>query len=260
MLNYTRAGVGEPLVLIHGTAGRLQVWDPIIPALTPYFDVIAVDLPGCGRSAMTGDSGVAGLAEAVAELMTELGIEQAHIAGNSAGGSIALELGARGRAVSVTAFSPAGFWSWPGSLWLQVSMRGIHALGTALRPAMPSLLRNVVTRTVLFGFFVGRPWKLDPGVALDDATGVLDSAGMFSLLESLRRYRNPDVPRAVAITVAWGSRDRLLAYGPQHHRARTALPGATHITLPGCGHIPFYDDSDQCAEVILAQRVTKADQ
>jgi pimeloyl-ACP methyl ester carboxylesterase len=52
------------------------------------------------------------------------------------------------------------------------------------------------------------------------------------------------------VTVAWGSRDRLLLYGRQAPRARRALPGARHVTLAGLGHVPSFDDPELVAEVI----------
>jgi pimeloyl-ACP methyl ester carboxylesterase len=51
-LNHHRAGVGEPLVLIHGIGHRWQGWLPVIERITPYRDVIALDLPGFAGSSM----------------------------------------------------------------------------------------------------------------------------------------------------------------------------------------------------------------
>ena len=49
-LAYTRAGAGAPLVLLHGIGSSRHAWDPVIPALSEHFDVIAIDLPGFGDS------------------------------------------------------------------------------------------------------------------------------------------------------------------------------------------------------------------
>ena len=50
-LAYTRSGTGAPLVLLHGIGLDRRSWDPVVPALSRHFDVIAVDLPGFGASA-----------------------------------------------------------------------------------------------------------------------------------------------------------------------------------------------------------------
>jgi pimeloyl-ACP methyl ester carboxylesterase len=51
------------------------------------------------------------------------------------------------------------------------------------------------------------------------------------------------------VTIAWGTRDAVLPF-PQSRRARTLLPNARHVTLAGCGHLPFADDPDACLAVI----------
>ena len=50
LLNYERRGNGEPLLLLHGTGSHLQVWDPVMDMLARVYDVIAIDLPGHGKS------------------------------------------------------------------------------------------------------------------------------------------------------------------------------------------------------------------
>ncbi|GAB3947378.1 hypothetical protein GCM10027614_42500 [Micromonospora vulcania] len=53
------------------------------------------------------------------------------------------------------------------------------------------------------------------------------------------------------MTVAWGTRDLVLPYHSQTRRARAALPEARHVPLPGCGHLPFADDPDACARLLI---------
>jgi pimeloyl-ACP methyl ester carboxylesterase len=94
-LAFTRSGSGAPLVLLHGIGMSRQVWDPVVPALARHFDVIAVDLPGFGESAPAQAEPLpATLAAAVAGLLDEIGVTTPHLAGNSLGGWVALELAA----------------------------------------------------------------------------------------------------------------------------------------------------------------------
>src|SRR4051812_30410237 len=109
-LAHDRRGAGEPLVLLHGQGLSRRSWDPVVDLLADHFDVIAVDLPGHGRSPrQPAGAGYApnDLARAVAELLDELGLRTAHVAGNSLGGWVALELGRLGRGRAVTALAPA---------------------------------------------------------------------------------------------------------------------------------------------------------
>ena len=111
-LAYTRSGSGAPLVLLHGIGLNRQSWNPVVPALARQFDVIAVDLPGFGDSALASpaQAGPRALAEAVAGLLAELGVTTPHLAGNSLGGWVALELAAIRPMASVTLIDPAGLW------------------------------------------------------------------------------------------------------------------------------------------------------
>ena len=58
-------------------------------------------------------------------------------------------------------------------------------------------------------------------------------------------------PQLSPATVAWGERDRLLIFSRQAPRARRMLPGARHVVLHGCGHVPTWDDPEQVARVLL---------
>ena len=75
-------------------------------------DVLAPTLPGhAGGPPLTGELSDALLADAVERAMDEAGFATAHIAGNSLGGFVALQLAARGRAESVVALAPTGGWA-----------------------------------------------------------------------------------------------------------------------------------------------------
>ena len=111
-LRYVRRGQGPPVVLLHGLAASLYTWKDVLPALAAHHDVIALDLPGFGRSpvpaaGLPGD--MSGVVAGVTEVFAVLGLDRPHVAGNSLGGAIALELAAAGRVASATALSPAGF-------------------------------------------------------------------------------------------------------------------------------------------------------
>lgn len=106
-----REGSGEPWVLIHGCGASLGCWAPVLPALAVRHEVLAVDLPGFGDTPPLPagvPSTVPALVDAVEGQFDALGLKSVHVAGNSMGGWIALELARRGRARSVVAIAPAG--------------------------------------------------------------------------------------------------------------------------------------------------------
>ncbi|NEW38653.1 alpha/beta hydrolase [Nocardia cyriacigeorgica] len=255
-IRHDRFGSGEPLILVHGVGSRRQVWGPIIPALANSFEVIAVDLPGFGESEPLPHTSVATLTDALAGFLIAEGIERPHLAGNSMGGGISLELGARGLARSVTAYSPIGFWDTAGRIWCQQSLGKSKALGGHLRSLLPKVLGTAAGRTAFLSLVVGKPWALDTDIAIATALGAIDAPGFDDALASFTDFRLPD-PAALAgipVTIAWGNRDILLTYATQARRAKQYLPGAKHITLHGIGHTPFYDDPDACAQVLLGER------
>ncbi|MEH1016764.1 alpha/beta fold hydrolase [Micromonospora sp. CPCC 206060] len=109
---YERRGNGTPLVLLHGIGHHWRAWLPVLDRLAAAHDVVAIDLPGFGQSPVPATGLPRDMPEVVAavvDICTALGLARPHVAGNSLGGAIALELAAAGRVASATALSPAGF-------------------------------------------------------------------------------------------------------------------------------------------------------
>jgi pimeloyl-ACP methyl ester carboxylesterase len=257
MLSYHRAGAGPPLVLIHGIGSRWQVWRPLLPVLHKHFDVIAIDLPGFGASPVESIAAdVPAFATRVVEFVAELGLTSAHVAGSSLGGGVALEIGRRGFARSVTAFAPVGFWSAIERRWCQATVSGSRRLVGALGPTLPRLAARRFTRTALFGLYFGHPGQLDVDACLADAAALRTAPGFAAACSAFAGWRfDPATPGALAgtpVTVAWGSRDLILPRWRQAARAQVALPQAQHVRLLQCGHLPFSDDPDMCVQLITA--------
>jgi pimeloyl-ACP methyl ester carboxylesterase len=94
-LHYERGGVGEALVLVHGSWVDGRTWDAVRPALERSFEVVSYDRRGHSRSAPAPSSDtVDDDAADLAGLIEALHLQSAHVAGTSGGGSIALRLAA----------------------------------------------------------------------------------------------------------------------------------------------------------------------
>ena len=255
MLAHHRTGSGEPLLLLHGITHRRQAWDTVVPLLAPERDVIAVDLPGHGESddlPAGFDGTTPALVEAVEALARDLGLDRPHVAGNSLGGLIALEMAARGTARSATALSPAGFWSPLGRTWARSVLGGASAVLRRMGPQrLDRALASRPGRAALTGLIIAHPSRQDPAVLAADLAGLArPRQGFATMLGALGGWSVPQ-RSAVPTTVGWGSRDMLLPRR-QIRALRRALPDAHVLVLPDCGHVPMADDPELVAELILA--------
>jgi pimeloyl-ACP methyl ester carboxylesterase len=114
---YRRSGSGETVLLVHGITTNSFIWGPILDALATSFDVVAVDLLGCGGSdlRLDLDYSLAGQADCLAELIHDLDIEPCHLVGHDIGGGIAqiISVRHRRRIRSMTVINPVGYDFWP---------------------------------------------------------------------------------------------------------------------------------------------------
>jgi pimeloyl-ACP methyl ester carboxylesterase len=255
-INHHREGTGPPLVLLHGVGHHWQAWRPVIDVLAGEFEVIACDSPGFGRSSQLPASiepTIAAYVDAFEWFFVELGLQRPHVAGNSMGGAIALELARRKAVSSATALSPAGFWTPSELRYAQLSLAALANVPTPLRPAITAIARNAGGRRALFAQLYAYPERIpeqEAVTALEDAwsapafNGVLEAFGGY-------QFSSPEELLNATVTIAWGRRDRLLPYRMQAPRARAMLPWATHVTL-GTGHVPFSDDPAAVSEAIRA--------
>ncbi|MGW5055608.1 alpha/beta fold hydrolase [Actinokineospora sp. NPDC004072] len=239
-------------MLLHGIGHRWQAWEPVIDRLAAHHDVIALDLFGFGASPMlTGPYTVPGAIDALVEVFGRLGIDRPHVAGNSLGGMLAIELAARDLVRSATALSPAGFWTARDRAWAIRVLSGIR-LTARLKPSVQKVVfGNRFARAVGGSLLFGRPSWLTAEVMLADMAAMAAAPGFDAVIASGGRdyfYLGPEP--AVPVTVAWGSRDRIL-WPRQARRCAEVLPSARHVSLPGCGHVPMGDDPEAVASVIL---------
>lgn len=253
-LAYDRAGSGPPLVLLHPLGADRRVWQPVLGHLSGERDCIAVDLPGFGASApLAGDATPRELAAAVVALLDELGIErgEAHLAGNSLGGWVALEAGLSGDAASVTAIAPAGLWARP----LAPKPELARGLARASRPLLAVLLRSPRLRSAILIGTMAHPERVPPRDAAALVSAYAAAPGFTAVNRAMRagtfgRLADLEIP----VTLIWPELDGLIA------RPSSLPPGVREIELPGCGHLPMWDDPEAVARALLAGSSAQAEE
>jgi pimeloyl-ACP methyl ester carboxylesterase len=253
-LNHVRRGSGEPLLLLHSLGGSLIQWSPVMDALAAQRDVVAVDMPGFGDSPALlerTEPTSANLATAVLGFWRSLGIGGTpDVAGISLGAWTAIECGRQGGVRSVVALSPAGFWREPPG---EASGRVTRArpVGRLVRPFLRPLVWTGAGRRRVLGRSFHHAENLSPAEALAVARAYVTAPAYPEASALMRAGRVEHLEEIkVPVTLGWAEYDRLVRNRPL---PEGILPENFHqVALPGCGHVPTWDDPGLVARVILS--------
>ena len=248
-------GAGEPLVLLHGVGGSWQIWKPVIPILERSYRVIVPNLPGHpGGMPLGGAPTVAALADALIGQLRARGIQTAHIAGNSLGGWLAVELARRGFARSVTAISPAGAWKSESAF---ASLSSNLSLQFRLMP----LLYILFWLFMIFGsvrrMLAKDTMKHGDRVPTAEFRAMLRSFRDAKLLPALFANTGPGGGVAafdagtIPVRIGWCRDDRILPFETYGAPFIERIRGAETLVIADVGHVPMYDNPEKVARVII---------
>jgi pimeloyl-ACP methyl ester carboxylesterase len=245
--------VRQPLVLLHGLGMSTRVWDSVRGLLEPRHEVIALPTLGHRGGAAPSKRPVT-IVDLVADAeraLDEHGLQRPHIAGNSLGGWMAIELARRGRARTVCALSPAGFWS-SGT---DEQMIGVRKIRRAVRTArlgrpLPFMLRSRRVRRFVFRDIAVHGDRLTATQAIEATNDLLDCVIVHDVLTTDENIA-PLHPLPCPITLAWSAQDAIVPVDVNGVVARRSLPQARFIVLPGVGHVPMIDNPEIVARTIL---------
>ena len=242
------------LVLVHGLGSAGTIWKSLIPQLIKYFTIYAIDLPGHGVAPIEPDEKVdpQSLAAAIVDEVSKThGVQQMHVAGNSLGGWIALEMGAVApdKVKSITALAPAGLW---------------HELPMGKYP--PSLDARVLAK--ISQYFMRIAYHLPPLKAIgykkithlwrelsfeacrDSVLAMANSRGYMPLWNGLRGKKFESVvPSHVDISIIFGDYD--LTLPEEIAQEKEVAPHHSHwIVVDNCAHVIMWNYPDMTVDFI----------
>lgn len=248
-LHYLAAGEGPVTVLVHGLGGFAESWRGTVAELARHGRVVALDLPGFGRSAKPRASyELSFLAEAVEGLLRAMGVARARVVGHSLGGGVAAALAVAHperieRLVFVGATVP-GFPLKPSFVYRMMALPGLGEL-------MSSLVTRAVCAAAL-GRCLVEPKPDEVRFFVDHEYAVRASPeGRAAYLSALRAARTDFTRQAPTYRGVLTRLDRpvLVIHGRQdpvvpldHAEAVfSTIPGAAARWLERCGHFPHIE-------------------
>ena len=249
-VHYKLAGQGQPaLVLLHGFASSTFSWREVMPVLAESYTVVAFDRPAFGLTERPlpgqwrgdGPYGTAAQADLTVALMDELGIDQAVLVGNSAGGTVAaltaLLYPQRVRAVVLV--DPAiysGGDGFPGLVRALLRTPQARRLG-------PLLVRSIREWGLEFGRSAWHdPAQITPEIWEGYTRPLRADDWDKGLYELTIAGRPLELPARLAelrlpVLVITGDDDRIVPT-EQSIRLAAELPNAELVVIPSCGHVP----------------------
>ncbi len=214
-------------MLIHGYGNSGHIWQRTLPYLAQHHEVFIVDLPGYGHSKTNGAWHLREMAPLLAQWLDKLQLSPAALMGHSMGGAIAIHLAAH---------VPEQF----NRLIL------VNAAGIPLQTHLPGL----AARSLQSFFQIGNGTlplplvrdMLQPRIYL-----------LWQTAQEMKRsdFRAELAQITIPTLIIWGERDVMLpiALG---RALNDALPHATFITMPHCGHRPMLAQPAQFSRSVLA--------
>ena len=244
---YMEGGLGDPLVLIHGSGDDKDHWTRVAKYLTKHYRVIAMDLPGFGESDKPAERRYTALeqVENVKAFTRALGLKSLHLGGHSLGGKISAIYAAKNpsEVKSLWLLAPAGVYSSQPSEMQQMLSQGSRVPISGRTMKMFDQLQYLVMNKPPY---VPRPVKK---VLIDRAILDYDLHNRIYQEINQEAFALEDIAEDLTMPtrIVWGDRDRIL-HPSGAEILDNLLPESSVLILEGVGHAPMMEEPRRVAE------------
>ncbi len=260
---YRDVGCGPAIVLLHNGGTSSSIWRDQLDALADRHRMVAVDLPGFGRSPRpTTPARLPQMVEAIAGLIEAEQLAPALLVGNCMGANIAAALARRSPevVVAVLAINPLTAASFSGGrIGLLHTMERVAPTPTRLlrslsrRAPLPRPVGGAALRFQLGDKGMARGLHRDPELLAcqlrpDQLPALVD------VLDDMDSYGELDergVPAGTPVWMVWGAQNRVLSRRRASHLEQVTHAGRVEV-LDGCGHLPMLEAPDTVTDLIEA--------
>lgn len=241
-LAYTRLGKGTPLVLVHGFPLDSSSWNELIPYLKDHFDLILPDLRGFGKSTtVEAPYTLSDIADDLAGLLDDLGVEKTALAGHSMGGYISLAFAKKypqrvsglGLIASQAAADAPEGKERRYKTAADVAEKGVGVVVEAMTP------------------------KLSADVRVQEfVRGVIERQSKQAVIGALKAMAEREDAMPILssfnfpLVLIHGDADQLIPI-ERAKEIKSANPSATLLELKGAGHMPMMEFARQTADGLM---------
>ena len=254
-LEITEKNPGNPaLVLVHGLGSAGNIWKSLVGKLSPHFNVIAVDLPGHGSAEIHPNEPVdpRSLAQAILDAVDAHDFDEMHVAGNSLGGWIALEMGALAptKVKSVTALAPAGLWHQPPTGTLPPSFFDARILAKISQHFMRLAFHLPPLKAIGYRKITHLWRELSFESCRDSVLAMANSKGYMPLWRGLRGRRfESKIAEEVKVSIIFGDYD--LTLPEEIAQEKSIAPEHSHwVVVDNCAHVIMWNYPDMTVDFI----------
>ncbi|KIA63626.1 alpha/beta fold hydrolase [Nocardia vulneris] len=250
-------GSGDPLLLLHGFMMSPHCWAQTATRLSSQCEVYAPAFAGHwgGEDADGWSVTVHTLADRIEDQLDDLGWRTCHIAGNSLGGWVGVELARRGRARTLTLVAPAGGWHAPSITQLRISLKFLSLVPVVeIGKRLGSFAINnpIAQRLALLPLS-----KNASAVSRADAAACIMAAlhcptMIPFIIAGLRGPGQEDLSTlSTPVRLLLAEYDRVIPNRVYARRYLKELPdSADRIVVHGVGHVPMLEAPDRIATLI----------